>query len=39
MQIAFHLTPFWSPTDRPPTQILGEAIRVVHAASGRSWLM
>ncbi|HEY3115924.1 MAG TPA: LLM class flavin-dependent oxidoreductase [Chloroflexota bacterium] len=40
MQIGFHLTPFWSPTDRPPTQILDEAIEVVHAAStmGFEWV-
>jgi alkanesulfonate monooxygenase SsuD/methylene tetrahydromethanopterin reductase-like flavin-dependent oxidoreductase (luciferase family) len=33
MQIGFHLTPFWSPTDRDPTQILDEAIEVVAASS------
>jgi alkanesulfonate monooxygenase SsuD/methylene tetrahydromethanopterin reductase-like flavin-dependent oxidoreductase (luciferase family) len=33
MRIGFHLTPFWSPTDRPPTVILDEAIEVVRAAS------
>lgn len=40
MQIGFHLTPFWSPTDRTPTQILDEAIEVVHAAStmGFAWV-
>src|SRR2546428_8429794 len=40
MQIGFHLTPFWSPTNRPPTQILDEAIQVVHAAStmGYEWV-
>jgi alkanesulfonate monooxygenase SsuD/methylene tetrahydromethanopterin reductase-like flavin-dependent oxidoreductase (luciferase family) len=40
MQIGFHLTPFWSPTDRTPTQILDEAIEVVHAAStmGYEWV-
>lgn len=39
MRIGFHLTPFWSPTDRPPTQILDEAIEVVRAASsmGFAW--
>ena len=34
MKIGFHLTPFWSPTDRAPSTILDEAIEVVHAASG-----
>src|SRR5919206_3484739 len=34
MQLGFHLTPFWSPTDRSPTQILDEAIEVIAAASG-----
>jgi alkanesulfonate monooxygenase SsuD/methylene tetrahydromethanopterin reductase-like flavin-dependent oxidoreductase (luciferase family) len=40
MQIGFHLTPFWSPTDRPPTQIIDEAIEVVAAASrlGYGWV-
>jgi alkanesulfonate monooxygenase SsuD/methylene tetrahydromethanopterin reductase-like flavin-dependent oxidoreductase (luciferase family) len=34
MRIGFHLTPFWSPTDRSPTAILDEAIEVVRAAAG-----
>ena len=34
MRIGFHLTPFWSPTDRTPTVIIDEAIEVVSAASG-----
>ena len=40
MKIGFHLTPFWSPTDRNPTQILDEAIAVVRAASrmGFAWV-
>ena len=40
MRIGFHLTPFWSPTDRPATQILDEAIQVVAAASrmGFAWV-
>ena len=40
MQIGFHLTPFWSPTDRSPTQIIDEAIEVVRAAStmGYAWV-
>ena len=40
MEIGFHLTPFWSPTDRTPTQIIDEAIEVVAAASkqGYAWV-
>src|SRR5262245_31844998 len=40
MQIGFHLTPFWSPTDRSPTRIIDEALEVVHAAStmGYAWV-
>ena len=40
MRIGFHLTPFWSPTDRPPTAIIDEAIEVVRAAStmGFAWV-
>jgi len=40
MQIGFHLTPFWSPTDRHPTAILDEAIEVVRAAArmGFAWV-
>jgi alkanesulfonate monooxygenase SsuD/methylene tetrahydromethanopterin reductase-like flavin-dependent oxidoreductase (luciferase family) len=40
MQIGFHLTAFWSPTDRPASQIIDEAIEVVHAAStmGYAWV-
>src|SRR5215467_13199645 len=40
MQIGFHLTAFMSPTDRPATQIIDEAIAVVHAASkmGYAWV-
>lgn len=40
MQIGFHLTPFWTPTDRSPTQIIDEAIEVISAAStmGYSWV-
>ena len=34
MRIGFHLTPFWSPTDRPPVEIIDEAIQVVRAAAG-----
>src|SRR5262245_43340613 len=40
MRIGFHLTPFWSPTDRPPSKIIDEAIAVVAAASrmGFEWV-
>ena len=40
MKIGFHLTPFWSPTDRPPTAIIDEMIEVVRAAStmGFAWV-
>jgi alkanesulfonate monooxygenase SsuD/methylene tetrahydromethanopterin reductase-like flavin-dependent oxidoreductase (luciferase family) len=40
LKIGLHLTPFWSPTDRTPTQILDEAIRVVAAVSrmGYGWV-
>jgi len=40
MKIGFHLTPFWSPTDRGPTRILDEAIQVVAAAArmGYAWV-
>jgi alkanesulfonate monooxygenase SsuD/methylene tetrahydromethanopterin reductase-like flavin-dependent oxidoreductase (luciferase family) len=33
VKLGFHLTPFWSPTDRPPGQILEDAIAVVEAAA------
>ena len=40
MKIGYHLTPFWSPTDRPPTQILDEAIEVIResASMGFGWV-
>jgi alkanesulfonate monooxygenase SsuD/methylene tetrahydromethanopterin reductase-like flavin-dependent oxidoreductase (luciferase family) len=40
MRIGLHLTPFWSPTDRPATRIIDEAIQVVAAASrmGYAWV-
>lgn len=40
MEIGFHLTPFWSPTDRGATRIIDEAIQVVAAASrmGYAWV-
>lgn len=34
MKIGFHLTPFWSPTDRSPTVIIDEAVEVVRVAAG-----
>lgn len=40
MQLGFHLTPFFSPAERSPTQILDEVVQVVHAAStmGYAWV-
>jgi hypothetical protein len=43
MRIGFHLTPFWSPTDRPPAQImaLADMVGTITDASGhapRGWL-
>jgi alkanesulfonate monooxygenase SsuD/methylene tetrahydromethanopterin reductase-like flavin-dependent oxidoreductase (luciferase family) len=40
MRIGFHLTPFWSPTDRPLTRIIDEAIAVAAAAArlGYAWV-
>jgi alkanesulfonate monooxygenase SsuD/methylene tetrahydromethanopterin reductase-like flavin-dependent oxidoreductase (luciferase family) len=40
MKIGFHLTPFWSPTDRGATRIIDEAIAVVAAAAkmGFGWV-
>ena len=40
MKIGFHLTPFWSPTDRHPTAIIDEMIDVVREAStmGFAWV-
>jgi alkanesulfonate monooxygenase SsuD/methylene tetrahydromethanopterin reductase-like flavin-dependent oxidoreductase (luciferase family) len=40
MKIGFHLTPFWSPTDRAPSAIIDEAIQVVSAAAnlGFAWV-
>jgi len=40
LKIGFHLTPFWSPTDRGATRIIDEAIAVVAAASrmGFAWV-
>jgi len=47
VQVGYHLTPFWSPTDRHPAAILDEAIEVVRATAhldfewvsmGQHWL-
>ena len=40
MQFGLHLTPFFSPPERPPTQILDEVIEAVRAAStmGYNWV-
>ena len=40
MRIGYHLTPFWSPTDRAPSRILDEAIQVIAASAGMgfSWV-
>jgi len=40
VQIGFHLTPFWSPTDRSATAVIDDAIEVVRAASamGFAWV-
>jgi alkanesulfonate monooxygenase SsuD/methylene tetrahydromethanopterin reductase-like flavin-dependent oxidoreductase (luciferase family) len=40
VQIGYHLTPFWSPTDRAPATILDEAIEVVAstANAGFAWV-
>jgi alkanesulfonate monooxygenase SsuD/methylene tetrahydromethanopterin reductase-like flavin-dependent oxidoreductase (luciferase family) len=34
VRIGYHLTPFWSPTDRTPTRIIDEAIEVIAATAG-----
>src|ERR671923_639808 len=40
MQIGIHLTPFFSPTDRPPTQIIDEVVTLSQRASqlGFAWI-
>jgi alkanesulfonate monooxygenase SsuD/methylene tetrahydromethanopterin reductase-like flavin-dependent oxidoreductase (luciferase family) len=40
MHIGIHLTPFFSPTDRPPTQIVDEVVAIAHRASqlGFAWI-
>jgi alkanesulfonate monooxygenase SsuD/methylene tetrahydromethanopterin reductase-like flavin-dependent oxidoreductase (luciferase family) len=34
VQFGYHLTPFWSPADRRPVEILDEAIAVVRGSAG-----
>src|SRR5919109_1003263 len=40
MQIGIHLTPFFSPTDRPPAQIIDEVVALAQRASqlGFAWI-
>src|SRR5918997_681360 len=40
MQIGIHLTPFFSPTDRPATQIIDDVVAIAHRASqlGFAWV-
>jgi alkanesulfonate monooxygenase SsuD/methylene tetrahydromethanopterin reductase-like flavin-dependent oxidoreductase (luciferase family) len=40
VRVGYHLTPFWSPTDRGPTRIIDEAIEVISASSdmGFDWV-
>jgi alkanesulfonate monooxygenase SsuD/methylene tetrahydromethanopterin reductase-like flavin-dependent oxidoreductase (luciferase family) len=40
MRIGYHLTPFWSPTERGPTRTLDEAIEVIAASAdmGFDWV-
>jgi alkanesulfonate monooxygenase SsuD/methylene tetrahydromethanopterin reductase-like flavin-dependent oxidoreductase (luciferase family) len=40
MQIGIHLTPFFSPTDRPPTQVIDEVVTLAQQASqlGYAWI-
>ena len=40
MQIGIHLTPFFSPTDRPPTQVIDEVVTLAQRASqlGYAWI-
>src|SRR2546423_3912576 len=37
MHIGFHLTAFFSPAERSPTQIIDEIVEVVRAASGMGY--
>jgi len=40
MHIGIHLTPFFSPTDRPPTQVIDEVVAIAQRASqlGFAWV-
>jgi len=40
MHIGIHLTPFFSPTDRPPTQVVDEVVALAQRASqlGYAWI-
>ena len=40
MQIGIHLTPFFSPTDRAPTQVVDEVVAIARRASqlGFAWI-
>lgn len=40
MHIGIHLTPFFSPTDRPPTQVIDEVVTLAQRASqlGYAWI-
>ena len=40
MQIGIHLTPFFSPPDRPPTQVIDELVAIAQRASqlGYAWI-
>jgi hypothetical protein len=40
MQIGIHLTPFFSPTDRPPTQVVDEVVAIAHRVLqlGFAWI-
>jgi alkanesulfonate monooxygenase SsuD/methylene tetrahydromethanopterin reductase-like flavin-dependent oxidoreductase (luciferase family) len=40
MHIGIHLTPFFSPTDRPPTQVIDEVVALAQRASqlGYDWI-
>lgn len=40
MQIGLHLTPFFSPTDRPPAQVIDEVVALAQRASqqGFAWI-
>ena len=40
MQIGIHLTPFFSPIDRPPTQVIDEVVAITQRVSqlGFAWI-